>query len=271
LSPDTIIPDFWDPQSLNPFSYVKNNPVSYTDPSGHKECGPYCEDDWINWQIDFGSAYLGEDWGTWDLPPIENVFALEIDFVPILGDLKGFLEVFTGRDLISGERLGAWRWLGLLCLSELRAARYADEFLPLSVPIGKFLRNGQVVEVGRWMRETETMDDLARAYQRFVTGAEYGYVFRRNGYNFDGIRMTRAGEPVLLDAKAGYDFYSKVGDPSRPFIEKKVLSVARKQMKAAGDLPIEWHVMDKVAEQELTKLFFREGITIDVVWTAWSP
>jgi len=34
-SPDTIIPDPTNPQSLNRYSYVKNNPLKYTDPTGH--------------------------------------------------------------------------------------------------------------------------------------------------------------------------------------------------------------------------------------------
>jgi RHS repeat-associated protein len=37
LSPDTIVPDPKNPQSLNRFSYVNNNPLKHTDPSGH--CG----------------------------------------------------------------------------------------------------------------------------------------------------------------------------------------------------------------------------------------
>ena len=35
LSADTIVPNPFDPQSLNRFSYVLNNPLRYTDPSGH--------------------------------------------------------------------------------------------------------------------------------------------------------------------------------------------------------------------------------------------
>jgi RHS repeat-associated protein len=38
LSPDTIVPDLANPQSLNRFSYVLNNPLRYTDPTGHREC-----------------------------------------------------------------------------------------------------------------------------------------------------------------------------------------------------------------------------------------
>lgn len=36
LSPDTIIPNLYNPQSLNRFSYVTNNPIRYTDPTGHR-------------------------------------------------------------------------------------------------------------------------------------------------------------------------------------------------------------------------------------------
>ena len=39
LSPDTIVPDPKNPQSLNRYSYVLNNPLNYTDPTGHSECG----------------------------------------------------------------------------------------------------------------------------------------------------------------------------------------------------------------------------------------
>ncbi|MDQ3005553.1 MAG: hypothetical protein M3R47_09250, partial [Chloroflexota bacterium] len=35
LSADTIVPDYANPQNLNRFSYVANNPLRYTDPTGH--------------------------------------------------------------------------------------------------------------------------------------------------------------------------------------------------------------------------------------------
>ena len=40
LSADTIVPSYANPQSLNRYSYVLNNPLRYTDPTGHK----YCDD-----------------------------------------------------------------------------------------------------------------------------------------------------------------------------------------------------------------------------------
>ncbi len=35
LSPDTIVPDPKDPQSLNRYAYTMNNPIRYSDPTGH--------------------------------------------------------------------------------------------------------------------------------------------------------------------------------------------------------------------------------------------
>ena len=35
ISPDSMIPDVYNPQSLNRYSYCLNNPLIYTDPSGH--------------------------------------------------------------------------------------------------------------------------------------------------------------------------------------------------------------------------------------------
>jgi RHS repeat-associated protein len=45
LSPDTIVPDPSNPQSLNRLSYVYNNPLRFTDPTGHCPKGDKaCED-----------------------------------------------------------------------------------------------------------------------------------------------------------------------------------------------------------------------------------
>jgi hypothetical protein len=41
LSADTIVPSYANPQSLNRYSYVLNNPLRYTDPTGHKPCEEY--------------------------------------------------------------------------------------------------------------------------------------------------------------------------------------------------------------------------------------
>jgi RHS repeat-associated protein len=43
ISPDTIVPDPADPQSLNRYSYVGNNPLKYVDPTGHVRRRPWVD------------------------------------------------------------------------------------------------------------------------------------------------------------------------------------------------------------------------------------
>ncbi|NLD35580.1 MAG: RHS repeat-associated core domain-containing protein, partial [Desulfatiglans sp.] len=59
ISPDTIIPDQYNPQALNRYSYCLNNPLKYTDPTGHY-AGVYGPDDYnpwssVDWQL--GQSY----------------------------------------------------------------------------------------------------------------------------------------------------------------------------------------------------------------------
>jgi len=75
ISPDTIIPNHTNPQSFNRYSYCLNNPLKYTDPSGH----------WPNFKSMWGSirGAASEAWG----------------------------KVSDGWDSISDKAEAAWDWV----------------------------------------------------------------------------------------------------------------------------------------------------------------
>lgn len=53
VSADTVIPDYTDPQSLNRYSYVKNNPLMYVDPTGNFEVSVGWGDKNWTWNSDW--------------------------------------------------------------------------------------------------------------------------------------------------------------------------------------------------------------------------
>jgi hypothetical protein len=53
-----VVPNPYDPQSLNRFSYTRNNPVNLIDPTGYDDCRP--DDDWC-WQNRWFEAH-GKCW-----------------------------------------------------------------------------------------------------------------------------------------------------------------------------------------------------------------
>jgi RHS repeat-associated protein len=124
ISADTIVPGAGNPQSLNRYAYTQNNPVKYTDPTGHMvDCGWNGES---HCGVGVGPATPVVTYDTANERGLDNAWAViggVVDFLPGLGDAKGLAEVFTGTDLATGEDLGAWRWFGLAGLSELRGVR----------------------------------------------------------------------------------------------------------------------------------------------------
>ncbi|MFC1986548.1 RHS repeat-associated core domain-containing protein, partial [Chloroflexota bacterium] len=59
ISADTIVPDYTNPQALNRYSYVLNNPLKYTDPSGHQEEDYYWDD--YYWDYYYWDHYWYEE------------------------------------------------------------------------------------------------------------------------------------------------------------------------------------------------------------------
>jgi RHS repeat-associated protein len=54
ISPDTVIPNPANPQCFNRYSYCLNNPLKFTDPSGHKVIIDNVNYEWIDWAYKSG-------------------------------------------------------------------------------------------------------------------------------------------------------------------------------------------------------------------------
>ena len=80
ISPDSIIPNPANPQSLNRYSYCLNNPLRYTDPSGHDPSIAACTDtNGINWGYNSATGIPNVF-----LYPVLDFFGL-VDPVPAMG------------------------------------------------------------------------------------------------------------------------------------------------------------------------------------------
>ena len=110
IQPDTIVSNLMDPQSLNRYSYVRNNPVNFIDPSGHEEEAP-CQS-WDNycWEKRYYEAQglcLNERTGEWT-----RACAPTINDPEMLGQvattnpgilMRPDLRLNVSRDLMIGE------------------------------------------------------------------------------------------------------------------------------------------------------------------------
>jgi RHS repeat-associated protein len=114
------------PYSLHPYQYAYSNPVMWTDPTG--EC--------VGWLWgDPTCQFIGRDRilrGDLEWEEARPWAGAGLDVAPVTGDIKGFLEVFTGCDLVTGDDLGAWRWAGLVPfagprLRKLRMVRHLHD------------------------------------------------------------------------------------------------------------------------------------------------
>jgi hypothetical protein len=129
---------------------------------------------------------------------------------------------------------------------------------------------------GKWVHDTSSMSERARAYQAQVTDAPRGWAYKvcRNGkcVEYDGYDPKT---DTLLEAKGeGYDhFFDK---NLEPLFEFKGMAnwqkQARRQTQLSGGLRVRWHVAEPRLVTILQKLFRSWRVEgIEVVYTQPLP
>ncbi|TAK30238.1 MAG: hypothetical protein EPO21_19630, partial [Chloroflexota bacterium] len=105
VQPDTIVPDPANPQTLNRYAYVYNNPLRYSDPSGH--C-PLCVLAAVLVVGALMSPSVANAPGPMDvttpsdlLAPVKGALAS----APVIGDINDALAATAGKDFLYGEDL----------------------------------------------------------------------------------------------------------------------------------------------------------------------
>ena len=129
---------------VNWYAYTYNNPLKYTDPTGQLakvrdlSGSPVELMHSVFWDPDIEHFAFNDGSGVtrWYSP--EKLTSLLLDFTPIIGDAKGFVEGIIGQELLTGEPLSPVdRFLGLVLLSEVRGvkkeAKLADDIIAAAI------------------------------------------------------------------------------------------------------------------------------------------
>lgn len=103
------------------------------------------------------------------------------------------------------------------------------------------------------------MSEASRNYQKFITGANDGMVYKVNGVKFDGYK-----NGTLIEAKGNYSQFvnKKTGEFPKWFNgSSSLVSQANRQMNVANGTKIQWFFNDEISLNAVKKLFDRENIT----------
>jgi len=153
ISPDTIVPEPFNPQSLNRYSYCLNNPLIYVDPSGHAE-----EDDWAAciamWQ------YVNSLYEVW--PQLGGSLAHEMGFMDPVSPLVDLWN-------LGFEELNAW--------INVKSFYYGG---------GGSSGYGQAQAANAASANPKTVTDAEKAHKQWMINSTIAYY----GINVTGIKIT---------------------------------------------------------------------------------
>ncbi|HJS19229.1 MAG TPA: RHS repeat-associated core domain-containing protein, partial [Anaerolineales bacterium] len=140
IQPDTIVPNLYNPQDWNRYSYARYNPLKYTDPSGHAavceaESGTQCTTQHtVKGQISDLKKYLKERYGWnikgggWTLNLLQTMSQVGLDIETYVDGLTGNQGLAWMKSYLSGINIRLWstpgqaqtvpNWLGGMSLPD---------------------------------------------------------------------------------------------------------------------------------------------------------
>jgi len=201
LQADSIVPEPGNPQALNRYAYVRNNPLRHTDPTGHSA-------------EDIGYFLMGvlAQWGydnAWLLPMQQQALAVKMDEPAAMqagrhvgnatGAMQGVVEVYGGAEAAVGGIVACGTGLGCLVGA------------PAAVAGAVVATHGGVVAVTAAAQEVEAVGKLLMA-QRTAHGEQRAAQGRPTGTAWNDAQQSTPGK-VFLDTETSN--YVVQGDKGR--------------------------------------------------------
>lgn len=215
-SVDTIVPDPTNPQSFNRYSYVRNNPLGFIDPTGHGECGVgqqyICEGDIDRFALVKNQYESGDDFvfGPPGSPGVQRYVKLQ----PTMGiaSISIPFNVNGGRDTeldIAGinfeSGFGFYGGLGgeikgQVDLSSFGSLQFAPKY---EVEVGKGLK-GRIAGLEFGVKKSVAWN--TDGTQNIEYGISAVFISGAGGVTFDpNVTIIRPNESLATELAAGND------------------------------------------------------------------
>ena len=146
MQADSIIPDYYNPQSLNRYSYTYNNPIKYTDPGG--------ETPWDVLDVGFFVCDLNTYWNVRSIENRNNLALSTVSLLPIIPNAR-----IAKAGLSIGNKA-------------LDAARVKSGLNIGGKSVDAAKKLGQFSNAGKWSRPETLADHLRRHGDDFGTNLQ---------------------------------------------------------------------------------------------------